>query len=87
MRKIWQFFSKPQNLAILVALAGGLGFLWTQVIAPILSTPDGPSVVSPEPKVAPAPIHQNAQAGSGGLAINATGEAKVTTNQNNGDKK
>jgi hypothetical protein len=69
MKRVWAFLSQPQNLAIVAALAGGLGFLWKEVAAPRLNP------IAEVPVVTPA-VSQQATA-VGGSAINATGQAKV----------
>ena len=67
MKRVWAFLSQPQNLAVFIALAGGLGFLWKEVVAP-KSHPDVSASV-------PA-VNQQASA-DGGTAINAAGQAQV----------
>lgn len=67
MKRVWAFLSQPQNLAILVALAGGLGFLWKEVVAPKLH---------PNVEASTSAVNQQAIA-NGGTAINAAGQAQV----------
>lgn len=73
MKKFWAFLSQPQNLAVFIALAGALAFLWKEVLAP-----------KPKPPAAPsAAIVQQAttSGGSAGTAVNAAGSARVIVNQ------
>lgn len=68
--KIWTFISVPGNLAVLTALGVGLGF-WTNRLAPV-------PVLAPAAIAAPAPVPgQNASASGGGIAVIASGNAKV----------
>jgi hypothetical protein len=68
MGRIWTFLKEPQNLAVIVALAGGLGFLWKEVIAP------KPAVALSTVAVS-APRQQATAAG--GVAVSAAGQAQV----------
>nr|WP_315428516.1 hypothetical protein [uncultured Albidiferax sp.] len=66
MKKIWAFVSQPQNLAVLVALAGGLGFLWKDILA-----------TKPPPKMEMPPSVAQQATANDGIAINASGSAQV----------
>lgn len=65
MKNVWLFLRQPRNLAVFVALAGGLGFLWKEIIAPKPFNPE----------TAPAIVQQATT--SSGTAVNATGQAQV----------
>lgn len=82
MKKLWRFLSKPQNLAVVIALSGGLGFLWKEVVAPNLSKPDASPSVAPASKNPTTSAPQNVQAEQGAIAVGARDNAKVTINQN-----
>lgn len=61
---IWKFVSKPANLAVFIALASGIAYLWDKF--------------EPKPKPKPATTAAGQQAtASGGPAVNATGAAQV----------
>jgi hypothetical protein len=66
-RKIWHFVSEPRNLAVLVALGTGVGFLWTGRVGLGIQVEK-----AREPK-----IFEHATA-NGGVAVNAAGQAQVT---------
>lgn len=72
MKELWEFVSQPQNLAVLVAVAGGIGFVWTKV---------WPSKPPPKADTCPTATQQ-AEAGSGGVAVNAADSARVTVQHN-----
>jgi len=65
MKRVWKFISRPQNLAVLVALGGVIAFGWTQVISPRLST-------------SPPQAGQQQSTATHGTAINASGTAQVS---------
>jgi hypothetical protein len=72
MKKLWEFLSAPQNLAIVVALAAALGFLWKEVI--------GPKYFTAQPAVVPKQVHVGTTqyaTSEGGNAINATDDSRV----------
>ncbi len=66
MKKLWHFVSKPQNLAVLVAVGTVVGFLWKEIVALRIA----------EKGSARPTIHQEATA-TGGTAINAAEGAQV----------
>ena len=77
MNKVWAFVSEPKNLAVIMAVAGGLGFVVKEVVSPKAPSP---TAVAAAPAPVPAPT-QNAFSGSGN-AINAAGSSQVqVTNQ------
>lgn len=69
MKSIWRFVTKPQNLAVIVAIAGALGFIWKEIVAP--------RIFPKEPLIATMPTGQSAIADNGGTAINAKDRAVV----------
>ena len=69
MNKLWAFVSEPKNLAVMMALAGGLGFVFKEWVLP--KPPSAPTTAA----TAPTPT-QNAFSESGN-AINASGGAQV----------
>lgn len=72
--KFWIFMRKPANLALLVALGGGVAWLWTQIKPPPAPASTNKSVTASE---AP-PAAQNAEADNGSNAVNARDNASVT---------
>ena len=66
MNKVWTFVSEPKNLAVIMAVAGGLGFVVKELVLP--KPPSAPPAA-----VAPT---QNAFSESGN-AINAAGGSQV----------
>jgi hypothetical protein len=70
--KIWAFVSKPANLAVLIALGGGVAWLWAEFKPK--PAPDNQSIAAP---VAPD-AGQTAEADNGSTAINARDNASVT---------
>jgi len=85
MKALWKFLSQPQNLAPLIALGGGLGFLWKEVIAPS-AAPKKPEAAVVSPHAETPALTQQATA-SGGAAVNAAGSATVTVNSGAGASK
>lgn len=71
--KIWKWARDPLNLAVLVALAGAISFIWTNAVAPLLSSG----------QANPTPAGQTAIA-NGGTAINARDAAVVGSSQGSG---
>ncbi len=78
MKRWWQFFAKPANLAALVAIGGALAFLWDRVVEPhLLGKPakaDSASAAPAQPQ--PATVSQNAVADNG-IATAASDNANV----------
>ena len=68
VKAIWRFVTKPQNLAVLVAIAGALGFLWKEILAPELFPKEQPVATAGG---------QIAVALNGSTAVNAKDQAVV----------
>lgn len=68
MTKMWRFVREPRNLAVLIAIGAGVGFLWTAVVEPGIH----------REKTRDAEPSQQADANGGGIALNAAGQAQVT---------
>lgn len=66
MKKFWDFISAPQNLAVLVALGGGLGFLWKEVITHKEPPPTVEAPAAPQTAIA-----------TNGTAVIANGASQV----------
>lgn len=92
MKRIWGFFTTPQNLALLIALGGGFTFLWREVIRPLVLDPVPVAMTTtkaiasiatpaaPTATVASAGVTQNSFAKNGGPAVNINGQGTVTIN-------
>lgn len=81
MRRLWEFFARPQNLALLLALGGAFAFLWHEVIHPLRSSSTSQPIATS--RVVPAPssslgASQTAVARDGGSAVNLNGQGNVT---------
>lgn len=69
MAKLWNWLSDARNLALLTAIGGALGFLWVQVINPILHpVAQTPAVVAPA-----VPSITQTAVSDGGVAVNNVG--------------
>jgi len=79
MKRWWEFFAKPANLAVLLAIGGGLAFLWDRVIEPhVFPKPAKTEHVDAAPAAAPpAALSQNAEADNG-IATAASDNAHVS---------
>ena len=79
MKRWWQFFAKPANLAALLALGGGLAFLWDKVIEPhVFAKPPKAEHVDAAPvPQQPAGVSQNVIADNG-IATAASDNAHVS---------
>lgn len=78
MAKLWIFLRKPANLALLVALGGGVAWLWAQIKPP--PAPMNKSVTATEAPAVTQTIEapQTAEADNGSNAVNARDNASVT---------
>lgn len=70
MKNLWHFLRDPKNLAVLVALAGGIGFVWDK-FASKDSEPAASQPLNSQNQTA------NVQNGPG---VNASGNAQVIIN-------
>jgi hypothetical protein len=70
MNTVWRFIRKPANLAVLIAIGGAMGFIWTQVLHP---DPAQTKTTS-----AAGQISQNVSIGNAAIGVAATGNAQVT---------
>jgi hypothetical protein len=85
--KIWEFISKPQNLAALIAIGGGIGFLIKEVMmrpappakAPVEQATPTAQAISAPPASPAGPTNQTMMVkGSANTAVNAAPGANVT---------
>ena len=84
MQKIWNFLRAPQNLALIIAIAGGVGWVWQQN-KPV--KPPTPSIAAPvTPPITTGNVIQNATSNGSGDAITAAPGATVITNKINSSK-
>ena len=87
MRKIWNFLRAPQNLALIIALAGGIGWVWHEYKGQKPVEPPKPEIAAPvTPPIATGNVIQNATSNGSGPAINAAPGATVINNGGNGSE-
>ena len=79
MKRWWQFFAKPANLAVLLTLGGGLAYLWDRVVEPhFFAKPAKAEHVDAAPvPQQPAGVSQNVVADNG-IATAALDNAHVS---------
>jgi hypothetical protein len=74
--KLWAFCRKPTNLALIIALGGGVAWLWGEIKpAP---APDNKSIAAPKAPATAPTDSQTAEADNGSMAVNARDNASVT---------
>ena len=87
MRKICNFLKilrTPQNLALIIAIASGVGWVWQQYRGQQPVKPPTPSIAAPlTPPITTGNVIQNATSNGSGDAINAAPGATVINNKVN----
>jgi hypothetical protein len=68
--RVWNFVREPLNLAVIVALGGGVAWLWHEA-----------TDRAHDAKTEPAPLVQNATASGSGTATNAAQNSVVSYGQ------
>jgi len=78
-RKIWNFAREPVNLALILALASGIGWVWHELKPGKAQPPSTQNVQAAAAERPIATVNQTATAtGNGSNAINAAPGANVT---------